>query len=149
MYLESSLFLNETIEVSISVNTKFAIGDDVFPINGRKEFNFSTCDICKGEGEIFLEGKSFTCPGCRGSKNKKEQVHCVWSVIENTIGGSAMPSKIKKIMVDVSEDCVEIIYKLWGDPIRHFPEKDCFVTKEGALEECRRRNEEGLTNKRK
>lgn len=52
--------------------TKFSIGDSVWIVCKHRGKKFVTCPICKGTGEILIQGKDYTCPECYGNKGYDE-----------------------------------------------------------------------------
>lgn len=55
-------------------------GTPFWRINLYRKDKEVKCPICKGKGEITLEGKTFSCPECYGRKTKVIQEPEAWHV---------------------------------------------------------------------
>ena len=49
------------------LQTKFSLGDLVYRFGTRTHKEFVDCPLCKGDKQIDLQEKRYTCPECRGT----------------------------------------------------------------------------------
>lgn len=62
---------------------KFNLGQEVFSVHERSEYQYKPCELCKGTGQLhYLEEphKTIGCHGCRESRNRPYKKRSLWHV---------------------------------------------------------------------
>lgn len=104
---------------------KFGIKQKVWTI--RQSEVAEKCPICKGSGQVKIEGQFFRCPNCDGDKYIRKK-YPEWIISID------YKREIKEIKIKIDK---EIIYSV---DYNDYYEKDCFATRAEAQKECDRRN---------
>lgn len=132
----------------MTIKTKYNLGDFVYTVSIKKSRIKipNNCPVCKDEGQVKLNEKSYTCPECRGytytTKEGKDEwyvndceghigkidVEMYHSIYVN--GDQRQASKIK-YMLDTTGVGTGTVWR----------EKNLFPSKEEAETECIKRND--------
>ena len=124
------------------INTKYNLGDMVYPITTRMErIRVATnCPVCKDSGEVEIKGKKYTCPECNG-----DTYHINYGDIEYYV--DCDNGKIGKIETEIYdreyEDHDNYEYMLDSTGVgsgQCWKEENLFLSKEEAQMECNIRN---------
>ena len=123
-------------------------GTPFWTISFYQEEKQTECPICKGKGEIKLEGKEYECPECHGRGYCIESKPAKWH-IRRKCGANTdywVVAKTSIIQTDKS-DLYKVMY--WDECDRWFPAEKVFTSKAKATREVNKLNkaieEEKLT----
>jgi hypothetical protein len=110
---------------------KYRLGDSLYII--KNKYKLSKCQYCGGKGTIILKNTSFDCPACEHGLRREGDTNWVIDC----------KSVVKKISISITEKetKVEYFFEFENGDIPWFDEKDCFLTRNAAEAECRRRND--------
>ena len=113
----------------MKIETKFNIGDKVYPIEKVNDIETTTCDVCSGTGKVKIENSDLKaiCPLCTFGK-----IHKVNKISYYPCGSRIL----EKILI--SKKSIEYLDE-FSNPI---PEDELFTTKDDALEYCIKKEKE-------
>jgi hypothetical protein len=134
--------------IKMNINTKFNVGDEVYPIAQCQEKNWVRCDFCDGRDDIASSdnlscilgnnGKSITCPVCNGYGGFYEKSTRKWKPV-----GHAILMRMELCVSDEFEkNFVEVcVCRDFQKETEHqFAADNVFDSEKEAEDECYKRN---------
>ena len=94
------------------------------------------CPVCKGKGEIKLEGKEYECPECHGIGYKREERPAKWQINEHRYHDYWVITRTEITQTDKS-DLYRVMY--WSE-CNGFPAEKVFTSKAKATREVNKLN---------
>ena len=125
----------------MKIETKYDIGETVYPIRLRGDSQFINCKLCEGYGKVEIKNsdKKARCPDCYGRCGK-----ATWKK-DKCFLEAGYASRIGKIQTETFSKRIKglgkIRYMIEGEIGIAWEETDLFPTKESARAECDKRNE--------
>jgi hypothetical protein len=129
----------------MKIETKFNLGQLVYPIAQRPGEKFVKCETCLGIGEIIINatGKERICPDCYGRRGSTEYQALEWNVCNE------YASHIGKVNIELYDDEYKdknrYAYMISATGIGSgtiWYEENLFASREEAQAECDLRNNE-------
>ena len=111
-------------------------GTPFWTISFYQEEKKIECPICKGKGEVKLEGKVYACPECDGSGYTIEKRPAKWHINEKWSTDYWVVTKVMIMQTD-KPDLYEVMY--W-DRCHGFPAEKVFTSKAKATREVNKLN---------
>jgi hypothetical protein len=138
------------------LESKYNIGDKVYPIHKAREPIWIPCKSCGETGIItYNDGEKAECPRCWGEKGKVEWRLTKWMLIDNypkEVRKKAIecgdhvwlpPFKIEQIRIEQEKNNKEVRYMCKETGVGSgtvWSEKELFLSREEAQLECDKRN---------
>jgi DnaJ-class molecular chaperone len=126
--------------MKMNLPIKFDIGDKCYPINFHVEQYTEKCDICSGEGEIWIKEYCVVCPKCNGAGNFLKFGKRTWYITPTC--------EIVHVRVEYSSNNPIDFYTVYdvkrSDGFKvSYKDENLFSSEEEARKECSKRNAEG------
>lgn len=129
----------------MKIETKYNLGDHVYPIVRSGYNGFKICETCNGNGSVTINKteKTISCPDCYGRGGAEQWIEERWMVDYNSFG------MIGKFSVEMYQKKYKREDRIWymldstgvGSGA-NWEEKNVFKSIEEANDECDRRNNE-------
>lgn len=103
------------------------------------------CPICKGKGEITIEGKNFSCPNfCRDGK-VIEKTPIGWTLLDFYLSNldyvtSKLQHVITRTEIEIVDKLLDEVKVMYWFGCNGYPAHNVFKNKADAVRECERRN---------
>lgn len=120
----------------MKIETKYNIGDLVYPIRNQQNKVHVVCPMCLDKGNITVNNFTRICPECYGQRQYK-WLPTQWDVMY------VDASRIGKVKVEIFAETKETTYMIEATGIGSgsiWDEDTLFLTSEEAQEECDKRN---------
>ena len=130
----------------MQIQTKFSLGQKVYPVVCDSETIKQDCPLCNGTGYVGIAGanRTITCPDCCGRGYNIKQAKTQWHILKGN-------TKIGEVRVNVHYTCnnaddlvkeKEEQYMLYCSGVGSGTlwSKDLYATEEQAQKECDKRN---------
>jgi ribosomal protein L37AE/L43A len=117
----------------MQINTKYNLGDIVYPI-WKSEINEKfPCSACAGTGKVtLLDNNVYKCPNCN-RYNRYTVTGTIWQL-------KIEPIIVHEINTSTEVDPKECYIMYRAEESDFYNEDNCFLSEELALAECDRRN---------
>jgi len=119
----------------MQINTKYNLGDIVYPIWESEINEKFDCKACEGTGKVtMLDNKVYKCPNCNGN-------------VTYNVTGFRWEPRIECIMIDnvfisTSSELDENYIMYQSISSEYYYENECFSDRKSAQLECDKRNKE-------
>ena len=142
----------------MNITTKFNLNQKVQLINRDRRTEFVKCAFCDGKKRITCNNITRICPECYGSGGKQKAFELEWQLQEELTVGlvRAQVLSLKKDGIfenrgsydpnNIEEKYEYMMYETGIGSGSAYYEENLFGTKEEAIKECKRRNNEGTRN---
>lgn len=111
-------------------------GTPFWTISFYQEEKKIDCPVCKGEGEVKLEGKVYECPECYGKGYKVETRPAQWHIREKRCAEYWVVTRTEINQTNKSD-----LYKvMYWDECNGFPAEKVFTSKAKATREVNKLN---------
>lgn len=111
-------------------------GTPFWTISFYQEEKKIDCPVCKGKGEIKLEGKEYDCPECSGKGYYIERKPSRWHLCKHWYGDYWVVTRTEINQTD-KQDLYKVMY--WAE-CNGFPAEKVFTSKAKATREINRLN---------
>jgi len=135
----------------MKIDTKFEIGQNVFPIVKKNKREDYICPACSGKGVVKLEdGLFYDCPKCEAVGRLRNPVPSKWYPLADFLEEEIFIRKMYFEVISTKEDCVKVSKLVYHiniasqyNRLEFYDNKNLiYATLEEAQFECDERNKE-------